>query len=74
MSWVDVKPCYADGMKWYPFDVKFKTPEGKTYSFTIYATDSYHAACLVDDIRNTAELDGQILCTGKQEDLEGDDD
>jgi len=57
------KPHYdLQGRKWWPYSVKFTSPEG-TFSVEIYAISDLHADLQVQALRETAVLDGQILET-----------
>lgn len=55
-----IKKCFINGKWWYPYSVKHVDADGTTYSFTILAISKDHAACIVDDIRRTAELQGEL--------------
>lgn len=46
--------------EWHLFSVDFTTPDGK-YSFYIYALAMDHALMIVEDIKQTATLSGQVL-------------
>jgi hypothetical protein len=47
------------GRKWYPYQVEFKTPDG-TFVFTIHALNFDHAHMVVEELKQTATLQGQI--------------
>lgn len=64
----DIKPIKHDGKDWYTYAVKYES-DGKQYSFHICATSMDHAICMVQDIRETATYDGQILAIHRPEGL-----
>ncbi|KFC09046.1 hypothetical protein GTGU_01238 [Trabulsiella guamensis ATCC 49490] len=51
----------VDGQNWYMFDLKYTDCDGRSFAIPFYATSRDHAACIVDDIRNTATLGDQII-------------
>lgn len=50
----------VDGRTWNLFDAAFTTPDG-TYSFNFYAISHEHASMILDDIKATAVLTGQVV-------------
>jgi len=50
---------HVDGRNWHLFDVHYETADGK-FSFYIYAISFEHAAAIVEEIKATAKLGGQI--------------
>lgn len=58
----DTELCvHHEGRDWYPFQVFYSDADGRQFSFNIYAISREHAACVVDDIRNTASLGNQVV-------------
>ena len=53
---------YTDeaGREWKPFAMSYSTPEGM-FSLTFYAISFEHAHMVLDEIKQTAKLDGEIL-------------
>jgi hypothetical protein len=49
----------VDGRTWNLFSVDYDTPDGK-FSFYIYALSSEHASMIVEEIRATARVSGQV--------------
>lgn len=49
---------FIDGIEWKLYEVFHLDDEGRKFSFE-------HAACVVDDIRETAWLGGQIVGEGE---------
>lgn len=54
------KPVVIDGVLWKPYSVNHIDADGKKFSFYIFAISREHAACVVDDIRETAWLGDEI--------------
>ncbi|KFC13122.1 hypothetical protein GTGU_00164 [Trabulsiella guamensis ATCC 49490] len=50
-----------DNRNWYMFDLKYTDCDGRSFAIPFYAISRYHAACIVDDIRNTATLGDQTV-------------
>lgn len=50
----------VEGRTWSLFDVQYSTPDG-TYSTYIYALSFAHAAMILDDLKQTARIGGQVL-------------
>nr|DAG24628.1 MAG TPA: hypothetical protein [Caudoviricetes sp.] len=48
------EPVVIDGVLWKPYSVSHIDADGKKFSFYIFAISREHAACVVDDIRETA--------------------
>lgn len=46
--------------KWKPYSIEFESPEGK-FVFTIYAISFEHAQLLIEDIRQTLKLSGELV-------------
>ena len=55
------KPVDIDGVLWKPYSVNHIDADGKKFSFYIFAISREHAACVVDDIRETAWLGDEIV-------------
>lgn len=60
---MDKKPMcvHHEGKDWYPFRVNFLDDEGRQFSFHIYAISREHASYVVQEIRETATLDDQVI-------------
>lgn len=56
---------FIDGIEWKLYEVFHLDDEGRKFSFHIRAISFEHAACIVDDIRETAWLGGQIVGIGE---------
>lgn len=56
---------FIDGIEWNLYEVFHLDDEGRKFSFHIRAISFEHAACIVDDIRETAWLGGQITGVSK---------
>lgn len=54
-----IKPVMVDGRMWKPFLCSFDSPDG-TFGFTIMAISVEHAAALLEDLRQSARLDGEL--------------
>lgn len=52
--------CVVDGRTWNLFTFEFATPDG-TFSSYLYAVSAEHAAALLADMKETAELKGQVI-------------
>lgn len=48
------EPVVIDGVLWKPYSVNHIDAGGKKFSFYIFAISREHAACVVEDIRETA--------------------
>lgn len=55
------EPVVIDGVLWKPYSVNHIDADGKKFSFYIFAISREHAACVVDDIRETAWLGDEIV-------------
>lgn len=55
------KPVVIDGVLWKPYSVNHIDADGKKFSFYIFAISREHAACVVDDIRETAWLGDEVV-------------
>jgi membrane protein YdbS with pleckstrin-like domain len=51
--------CVVGGRTWLLFSVEFTTADGE-FSTYIYALSAEHAAAIVDELKQTARLGGQI--------------
>lgn len=49
-----------NNQQWKLYTFEFSTQEGKFSSY-FYATSMLHAACILEEMKNTAELSGEIL-------------
>ena len=54
----------VDGRTWYLYSFNYKTVEGN-FSGYLHATSAEHASYMLEEMRETAVLDGQIIETGK---------
>ena len=52
----------VDGKLWKPYSISFTTQEGE-FSFEIYALSMEHASYILEDIKRTGKLDGELLET-----------
>ena len=52
--------CMVDGRTWLLYTFDFNTPDG-TFSSYFYAISDEHAAALLADMKETAELKGQMI-------------
>jgi len=50
----------VDGLIWKLFGVDFKT-DGKSYGTYLYALDAGHATMIVEDLKATAAMSGELL-------------
>lgn len=48
------------GRVWYAYSIEFDTPESR-FRVVMYALSDYHAAIMVDDLRNSAFSGGRII-------------
>ena len=55
------EPVVIDGVLWKPYSVNHLDADGKKFSFYIFAISREHAACVADDIRETAWLGDEIV-------------
>lgn len=56
--------CTVDGREWLLYSVDFKTADGE-FSTYIYALSFEHAAAIVEELRETARLGGQVMEVGR---------
>lgn len=56
--------CQVDGRTWSLFTFKYETPDG-TFNGYLHALSLEHAAALLFDLKQTAELVGQMVGTVK---------
>jgi hypothetical protein len=54
-----IDPVVIDGREWRTYTCSYKTPDG-TYCFTIMAISMEHAAAMLQDLKETATLDGEL--------------
>lgn len=54
-AWTDEK-----GFEWKPYSIEFESADG-TFCFEIWAISFEHAELLIQDIRQTAKLSGEII-------------
>lgn len=60
MADLTLKPTVTvDGRQWNLFSVDYETPDGR-FSFYIHALSYEHALLIVDDIKATARISGQV--------------
>lgn len=52
--------CVVDGRTWLLYTFDFNTPDG-TFSSYFYAISYEHAAAILVDMKETAELKGQMI-------------
>jgi len=64
--------CVVDGRRWNLFEAYYTTPDGK-YSFGFYAISAEHAEHILQDIKETAVVSGQVLEAYKENPDEDDD-
>ena len=50
---------HHEGREWQMFSALYKA-DGRTYGFTFYAISAEHAEHVMEDIRNTAVVDGRV--------------
>ena len=55
------EPVVIDDVLWKPYSVNHIDADGKKFSFYIFAISREHAACVVDDIRETAWLGDEVV-------------
>lgn len=54
-----VKPARVNGRDWHQFTCEYTTPDGK-FGFEIYALSAEHASYMLQDLKETAVLLGQV--------------
>lgn len=55
--------CIVDGREWNLFTFDYKTPDG-IFSGYLHAISMEHAAAMLADLKETAELQGQMIEVG----------
>ena len=55
--------CEVNGTQWYLFGFSYQTPDGKFTGY-LHATSPEHASYMLEELKATAVLDGQIIETG----------
>lgn len=50
-----------DGIDWHLYSIEYQDNEGRKYSFDIYAISREHAACILDDIKNSATIGDRVV-------------
>lgn len=50
----------VNGVEWRPFLVEFDTQEG-TFGFEIFAASAVHAIEVLDDLKRTAKIKGEVF-------------
>lgn len=55
--------CEVDGRQWSLYGYTYKTMDGK-FSGYLHATSAEHASYMLEELKATAVLDGQILESG----------
>ncbi len=61
MSGIVQQPTvHVDGRDWHLFDIEYQTADGR-FSFYIYALSHEHAAMMLDELKQTARVTGQVM-------------
>jgi hypothetical protein len=55
-----MKAVIKDGVEWRPFVMGYKTDEGN-FTSIFYAVSPEHARLIIQDIRDTVELVGEVV-------------
>lgn len=55
------KTVVVNGEIWYLFSITFESVDDSTYSTYLYAKDAYHASILLQDMKDSAKLFGQVV-------------
>lgn len=55
--------CQVEGREWKLFSFSYETPDGK-FSGYLHATSLEHASYMLEELKATAVLDGQIIESG----------
>ena len=55
--------CTVNGLEWSLYSFSFTTPDG-WFSSHLYAISDDHARMLLEDLKTTAKLDGQVVGAG----------
>lgn len=50
----------VNGVPWVLFSAQYETPDG-TYEFYFYAISFYHAEMVLQELKSTAKLTGQVV-------------
>ena len=62
---VELEPvCEVAGRKWNLYSFTYKTEEGNFVGY-LHALSFEHASYMLEELKQTAEIDGQILEAGK---------
>lgn len=56
---VELKPTVVNGVEWFPFAVEFKSSDG-VFQVIIYAVSFEHASYLLEELKQSGEIVGQI--------------
>jgi hypothetical protein len=56
--------CQVSGHQWNLYGFSYKTPDGN-FSGYLHATSPEHASYMLEELKATAVLDGQIIESGK---------
>lgn len=51
--------CVVDGRTWRTFTCSYDSADGK-FAFTIMAISMEHAAAMLEELKSTAKLDGEL--------------
>ena len=49
-----------NGIKWYPYEVEYDSPEGP-FCIHIYATSDAHADAMLQDLKESGRVTGQTI-------------
>lgn len=52
----DKTTVIINGVPWHEYGLKYRDVDGKSYEIPFYAMNRDHAACILQDIRETATL------------------
>ena len=55
--------CEVNGAQWHLFGFSYETPDGR-FSGYLHATSPEHASYMLEELKATAVLDGQIIESG----------
>lgn len=58
--------CEVNGLQWQLYGFSYETPDG-SFGGYLHATSSEHASYMLEELKATAVLDGQIIETGSTE-------
>ena len=56
-----VLPIADEGTGWKLFTYSWKSIEGNKYAGYLYAKDFYHATILLEDMKTTASIEGEMI-------------